>query len=222
VGLALEAAKASAPADAGSAAADRVTVTAKVLGAKLGVTGAPRELEGRFDALKGTRITDDVAPDGSGSNFRTEAPAAASEVRDHLRVLVDALALVTLPRPSEPLGVGAIWMATSREAVFGMDLVTYRLVKVEEISADSVTLSVGTKRYATSNRFDMDGLRPDDPHELLEFQSKGDGRLTFATGSPFPHSGELQSLLAAALGEGGQQKGVLQVQSRVGVDFRPR
>jgi hypothetical protein len=221
VALSLEATKASAPAD-GGAGASPVAVTARVTGAKIGVTGVPRELEERFAALKGTRVSYLVAPDGSGSDYKSEISAGATELKDHVRVLVDALALVTLPRPTEPLGVGAIWMATSREDVFGLDLVTYRLVKVEQISAESVTLSVGTKRYATSTQFNMDGLRPDDPHELLEFQSKGDGRLTLAIGSPFPQSGELQSLLAAALGEGGKQKGMLQVQSRVGLDFRPR
>jgi len=221
--LSLDAAKANAPAAGGAGGAGgTVTVTAKVVGAKIGVTGVPRELEARFEQLKGVKVSYQVGADGSGSDFKSEAAAVAGEGRDYVRALVDALAVVTVPRPREPLGVGAMWMATSREGVFGLDLVTYRLVKVEEVSATNVTLSVGTKRYATSASFNMEGLPADAPRELLEFQSKGDGRLTFAIGAPFPQNGEVQSQLGAALGQGGQQKGVLQVQSRIGLDFRGR
>jgi len=226
--LSLDASKSSAPAVGGAGAGGAgvapapVTVTAKVVGAKIGVTGVPRELEARFEQLKGVKVSYQVGADGSGSDFKSEAAAVAGEGRDYVRALVDALAVVTVPRPREPLGVGAMWMATSREGVFGLDLVTYRLVKVEEVSATNVTLSVGTKRYATSADFNMDGLPADAPKELLEFQSKGDGRLTFAIGGAFPQNGEIQSQLAAALGQGGQQKGVLQVQSRIGLDFRAR
>lgn len=216
----LEASKPSGEAPAGGASF--VVVTAKVASAKVGVTGVPRELETRIAALKGARVTYEVGPDGAGTHYKTEATADAAEAREQLRMLEDALALVTLPRPTQPVGVGAIWMATSRDAVFGMDLVTYRLVKVEEVSGDNVTLSINTKRYAASDQFTMDGLDAQAPKELLEFQARSDGRLTFAVGVPFPQNGEIQSLLGAALGQGGQQRGVLQLQSRIGLDFRKR
>jgi hypothetical protein len=217
LGVTLEASKPSA-----EGAASFVNVTAKVTSAKVGVTGVPRELEERIGGLKGARVTYQVGADGAGSNYRTEGGAGAAEVRDQLRMLEDALALVTLPRPTQPVGVGAVWMATSRDGVFGLDLVTYRLVKVEEVSGDTVTLSIGTKRYAASNKFAMAGLEANAPKELLEFQARSDGRLTFGVGVPFPQNGEIQSVLGAALGEGGQQRGMLQIQSRIGLDFRKR
>jgi hypothetical protein len=197
-----------------------VTVVAKVTSARVGVTGVPPELLQRVEKLKGSRVEYQVAPDGSGNGYRQELSAGAEEARDQLRVLSDVLALVTLPVPNQPLGKGAFWIATSREGVFGLDLVTYRMVKVEEASAFAVTLSVNTKRYATNHRFDFQGLPPDAPRELVEFESKSDGRLEFRTGAPFPESGEVQSLLAAGLAMSGQQRGVLQIQSRVGLDFR--
>jgi hypothetical protein len=219
LGLTLEASK---PAGEQPGGGSRVNVTAKVTDAKVGVTGVPRELEQRIAGLKGARVTYQVGPDGAGSNYRTEGGAGAAEVTEQLRMLEDALALVTLPRPTQPVGVGAVWMATSRDGVFGMDLVTYRLVKVEEVSGDAVTLSIGTKRYAASDKFAMAGLDPTAPKDLLEFQARSDGRLTFSGGAPFPQNGEIQSVLGAALGEGGQQRGVIQVQSRIGLDFRKR
>ena len=49
-----------------------MNVTAKVTTAKVGVTGVPRDLEERISSLKGARVLYQVAPDGSGSNYRTD------------------------------------------------------------------------------------------------------------------------------------------------------
>jgi hypothetical protein len=217
--VSVEAQKPKSAPDAGPS--DTVTMTAKVLGAKIGVTGVPQELEARFAKLKGSKVEYEVSPDGAGTNYRTELAPGAEPVRDQLRQLSDALALVTLPMPSQPVGVGAYWMATSREGVFGLDLVTYRLVKVEDVKGSVVTLSVGTKRYATSTRFDFEGLPPDAPHELGEFECKSEGKLAFKVGTPFPQTGDVDSLLGASLLLPGQQgqRGTLQVQTRVGLDF---
>jgi len=198
-----------------------VTMSVKVGGAKLGVAGLPAELEARVAKLKGLKLEYQVAANGAASDYRYELPAGADDTRDHVRVLVDTLALVTLPMPAEPVGAGAMWMIASREGVFGLDLVTYRLVKVEQISAESATLSVATKRYATSNRFDFEGLPPDAPHDLAEFEAKTDGKLVLKPGSPLPMSGDLESRLVAQLLMPGpqQQRGVIQIQSRVALDF---
>jgi hypothetical protein len=219
LGVSIEAQKPKGAADAG--ANDVVVVTVKVTGAKIGVTGVPQELEARFGKLKGSKVEYQVSPGGAGTGFHSELSAGAEPVRDQLRQLSDALALVTLPVPSEPLGVGAYWMTTSREGVFGLDLVTYRLIKVEAVAGDLVTLSVGTKRYATSKRFDFEGLPPDAPHELAEFECKGEGKLVFKVGTPFPQSGDVDSALGASLVIPGQddQRGTLQVQTRVALDF---
>lgn len=222
LGVTVEALKPKAAPDAGPS--DAVTMSVKVLGAKIGVTGVPQELEARFGKLKGSKVEYQVSPDGAGTNFHAELAPGAEPVRDQLRQLSDAIALVTLPVPSEPVGVGAYWMATSREGVFGLDLVTYRLVKVEDVKGDLVTLSVGTKRYATSNRFDFEGLPPDAPHDLAEFECKSQGKLVFKVGTPFPQTGDIDSVLGASLllpGQQGQQgqRGTLQIQSRVGLDF---
>jgi hypothetical protein len=221
LGVTVEALKPkTAPADAG-APSEGVTVSVKVTGAKLGISGVPQELAGRFAKLKGSRVEYQVAPGGAGSGYHSELAPGAEAVRDQLRQLSDVLALVTLPVPSEPLGAGAYWMTTSREGVFGLDLVTYRLIKVESVKGDAITLSVGTKRYATSNRFDFEGLPPDAPHELAEFDCKSEGKLVFKVGTPFPQSGDLDSLLAASLVIPGQQgqKGTLQIQTQVVLDF---
>ncbi|HEX6764184.1 MAG TPA: hypothetical protein VF103_01875, partial [Polyangiaceae bacterium] len=83
---------------------------------------------------------------------------------------------------------------------------------------DAVTLSVGTKRYSASSRFDFAGLPPDAPRELLEFDAKSDGRVDFKLGTPFPTGGDISSLLGAKLGTP-PQVGVIQIQSRVALSF---
>jgi hypothetical protein len=191
-------------------------VLARVTAAEVGATGIPQEIAGRVAAMKGAKIEYQVAPDGSGSGFRYEL--AANELVDYLRVLSDALALVTLPMPKEPLGKGGFFMTTSREGIYGLDLVTYRMVKVVEVDGDRVTLTVGTRRYMADRRFDFPGLTADVPRELVEFEAKSEARLELRAGNSFPLGGEVGSLLAARLGTE-QQSGLLQIQSKVGLAF---
>lgn len=203
---------------AAGAGSEPVTVSVKITAAKLGVSGMPVELETRVAKLKGLKLEYQVAANGAVSPRRYELPAGADDLRDHVRVLSDTLALVTLPVPAEPVGAGAMWMVASREGVFGLDLVTYRLVKVEQVSGDSATLSVSAKRYATSNRFDFEGLPPEAPHQLAEFECKSDGKLVLKAGAPLPASGDIDSGLAAQLAMPNQQRGIIQLQSRVALD----
>jgi hypothetical protein len=220
VALTLEAQKPKAS-DAGADAQpppDAVAVTARVKSAEIAATGIPKEIADRIAALKGAKIDYLVMPDGSGSGFRYDLPAGANDLVDYLRALSDTLALLTLPMPSVPLGQGGFWMTTTREGVYGLDLVTYRMVKVEKLEGDQATLSVSTKRYAATDRFEFAGLPSDVPRELLEFDAKSDGRLELKAGAPFPSGGEIGSLLAAKLGAP-ERAMMLQVQSRVGLAF---
>jgi hypothetical protein len=232
VALTLEAQKPkTSDAGADTAPADAVAVTARVKSAEVAVAGVPQELSAKLSALKGAKIEYLVGADGSGTGYRYDLPGAASELVDYLRVLSDTLALVTLPVPSVPLGPGGFFMATTREGVYGLDLVTYRMVKVEKVEGDTVTLSVNTKRYASSNRFDFTGLPPDLPREMIEFDAASDGRLELKVGAPFPTGGEIGSMLAAKLPAPAGMQGMqgapasaqqvlsLQTQSRVGLSF---
>jgi len=207
-------------ADAGAAPA-AVPMLAQVVGARAAVAGVPRELDDAVAKLKGAKVEYEVLPDGSGTNYRYDIGGATPEFRDMMRMLSDTIALVTLPMPAQPVGKGAFWMATSREGVLGLDLVTYRMVKVEELAPNKVTLSVGTKRYATSDRFELDALPPDAPRELAGFEAKSEGRVEFVPGTPFPLAGQVGSLLAAQLGTDPQKAGTLQLQSRAGLSFQP-
>ncbi|HEY1533910.1 MAG TPA: hypothetical protein VGF76_07820 [Polyangiaceae bacterium] len=226
--LSLETQRAKTDGDAGAAAP--LQVAAKVIGATINAPGVPPDLAGAIGKLKGSRIDYEVSADGAGSNFHYAAPKGIDPAfRDALQGLSDTLALLALPFPTKPVGLGGFWMVTSRDVVMGLDVVTYRLVKVEKVEGSSVELSLNTKRYAASSAFNVEGLPPDAPHVMGEFRAGGEGKLTMSAGQAFPNSGDLQSLLGAALGPAPEpsqapgaakpQRPMVQVQSRVTIAF---
>ncbi len=209
----------------GEAAPDLVKMSARVSGASVPVQGVGKEIEGAIAKLKGARIEYLVAPDGAGTGYKTDLPkGTAGDLALWLESLRDTLALVTLPMPSKAVGSGAYWMVTSREGVLGLDLVTYRLVKVEEIKDGVATLSVNTKRYAASAALNLPGLPPNAPREMSEFQNVSDAKLQFKPGNGFPLGGEVTSALALGLGaapgpnQRGQQQALV-IQSRATLSF---
>lgn len=183
---------------AASGGADDVDVVATVSGVKLQPTpGMPPELGAELGKLKGSKVEYRVSKSGAGNDFRyTLAKGADPGLDNALRSLTEALSTMTLPFPDKPLGAGAYFMAVTREESVGAEVVAYRLVKVTDVKGDRVTLSINTKRYATSSRFDMPGV----PKELgklslQEFESTADGRLELQKGVALPITGELTQVL---------------------------
>jgi hypothetical protein len=220
----LEAQKPKTDSDAGAAAP--LSVSVKVTGASINAPGVPPDVNAAIGKLKGSRVDFRVGADGTGSNFHVEAQKGVDPAfKDSLQGLSDTLAMLVLPYPSKPVGVGAYWMVTSRDSLIGLDVVTYRLVKVEKVDAGGALLSLNTKRYAASPAFDLPGLPPEAPHTMGEFRAQAEGKLEIATGEAFPKNGDFQSLLGAALGDAPPpspnpaapkpQRPTVQVQTRV-------
>lgn len=165
-------------------------VVATVEAANVGAVGLPPALADQLKKLKGSRIEYEVAANGAGSNFRSmlAKQADGGELNNVFNALGDALATMTLPFPDQPVGTGAFWMATTRERVMGLDTVTYRMIRVQRAEPTQVTLTLETKRYATSSDF---SLVPGN-WTLVEFQSAADGTAMIAHGQPFPFKGLLK------------------------------
>ena len=175
---------------AGAAATTQTHVLATVEAASVGAVDLPPEVTAHLKMLKGSRVEYDLAANGAGSNFTPvlTKQADASELKNVFNALGDALATMTVPVPTEPLGTGAFWMATTRENVMGLDTVTYRLIRVQRAEPTQVTLTLETKRYAASSNF---SLVPGN-WTLAEFQSAADGTAMLAHGQPFPFKGLLK------------------------------
>lgn len=200
-----------------------VPVSVRVTGAKIDAPGAPRDLDAQFAKLKGSRVDYLVLPNGAGTGYRFETPPGIDngELRDTIRSLSDTLALITIPFPDKPIGQGGFWMVTSRGDLFGLDLVTYRLIKVEKVGPSSVTLKVNTKRYAADSRFELPGLPPNIPPNIVEFQANSDGTLELPQGSAIPKSGRIDSALLAVLGDASsKQRAAVQLQSRAQISLQ--
>jgi hypothetical protein len=207
-------------ADAGPSAP--VPASVKVTGARIAVGGAPKDIEAQVAKLKGAKIDYDIAVDGAGSNYRFEVPKGTpADLSDLVRSLSDLIAVVTLPFPDKPVGPGAYWMATSREGVLSLDLVTYRLIKVERIEGQKVTLNVNTKRYSASPNFDLPGLQPGAPRSLAEFQALAEGTVEFIAGKGFPVGGTQNSALGAQLQDPAnpRARGMLEIRTRGELKF---
>jgi hypothetical protein len=208
VQLSLEAAKPAAkpaegkPAEPEPAKADGTNVVAKIVKASLApgqLSTAAAELEKVVTKMKGSRVSFRVLPTGASDGFEVGlAKDAAKDLDALLKPVSEALAAVTMPYPAKPVGKGAFWMITSRETVMGIDVVTYRMVRVEEVQNDSATLNLSIKRYAASADVAFPGVPPES--KLEQFQSIAEGQVTVSSTAPLlPTAGNLKQNLVAML-----------------------
>lgn len=211
----------------GTEDAPKSEVRGRVVAAAIppGMGRVPPELSGGLNQLRGSEVRFELWPNGGATGLRTEVKAGAPpELSEVMRALGDAIATVTLPYPDEPIGAGGYWMVTSRDGLMGLDLVTYRLIRVESIADGVATLHVGTKRYAAGTEFAMAGVQG--RFTLEEIQSGGEGSLRYRPGSSLPLRGKVQLTLAALLipegtplGQPGQ-RGRLDMVSQAGFSER--
>ena len=215
-------AEGAAPAPA-NAAPEGVAVSATVQSVRVAPSqamGIPKEVEQQLGALKGSKVDFTVQSNGAGDGFRyTLSKTADPGLENAMRSFAEALTTVTLPYPDKPVGKDAFWMATSRESAIGVEVVAYRMVKVEAVEGDKVKLSINTKRYAVDKTFDLPELPKDTKFTLDEFQSVGEGNYEVSKDVPFPLSGELTLNLMAALIPANQPDQRAQVESRTRAAF---
>lgn len=218
--VAIEPKKAEAGKDDKAAVSQAVSV--KITGAKIDAPGVPKDVDEQLSKLKGSKVEYSILPGGAGAGFRFDTPKGAPpEFKDVVRSLSDALALLTIPYPDKPLGAGGFFMVTSRDDLMGLDLVTYRMIKVKEVTPQGVTLDVNTKRYAASRTFDFPGLPPEIDKNLFEFQATSEGTLQYPLGALLPTQGQVSSVLAAALGaKDPSKRPMLQFQTRAQLDLK--
>jgi len=222
----LEVQKPKAPVEGGPAAqpvAAGTQIVARITGARVGARGgAGGDLDQALKKLAGSRIEYRALPSGGGADYRYElAKGADAGLGDLMRSLSEILATVSVPFPSQPIGAGGMFMATTRDSARGVDLVSYRLVKVERVSDSGIGVALNTKRYATGTRFDMPGLQGAENMPLDEFKSVADGSLFFEQGVPVPVSGEITLGLQALLVPPGQptQRASVQAQTHATINF---
>jgi hypothetical protein len=185
-----------------------VSISVKVLGAKVGdIQGqaAPKELTDQIAKMKGSRVDYRMLPNGAAVDPRYDLVKGADEnLNMVLRSLTETLTVASLVVPREAVGEGAFWLVTSREFAGGADVIVYRLVKLDAIKGDKLSVTISTKRYAAAPKLTLMGLPPGKDLTLEQYQSTSDGQLEYASGRALPSSGSLKSALLAALSQAGQ------------------
>jgi hypothetical protein len=208
--LAVSQPKPGAGADAGAPVLTGLTVVAAVEDAKVDAARlaqqVPPDLEKAASKLEGSKVTFSVDSSGTGRDFAIElSKDAASGPVNMMNALAGLLATVTLPVPDKPVGQGALWMATTRETVLGIDTVSYRLIKLEKFEGNQAVLKIDTKRYAADARQMVPELSKDGAVEFQRFQAEGTGFVNVPTTGGFPLESkitrELQALLITTAGQ---------------------
>ncbi len=204
---------------------DGAQVVAKVVSVDIPGAGGklPKELTDGLDKLKGSEVRYRLTSDGAMLDLATSAPkdkdkAPNPEIAPMLdiamRGLVEAMTLMTVPLPKKPVGVGGYWIATDRGTSFGIDVVRYRVFKVQKIEKDQVTLGVDTRQYAVKAEIDLGAIAQNQKMVADRFDSQGKGQITWLSAQALPVGSEVSQRTTVTFGGGpqGQPKGGLQVE----------
>lgn len=203
-------------------------VTARVREVRLSMPDLPKEFTEQLKGLKGGKIEFQLSPDGGGFGFSsTLAPGASSQLKDLLDAGAEGLALMTLPVPNIPVGVGAVWMVASRDSAAGFGLISYRMVKLTAATDKTAELEFDARRYAVGRAVDPSILPPGGPAgELRELSAAAKARFQLTADSLLASQMDGEAALRGAIGvpgeprpaprQGGQPNGQRMMQSATG------
>lgn len=202
--------------DAGASAAPATLVKVKKVDLSSEQLGqVPDAAVKEIAKLKGSELRMVRGPDGAVSELTINmAKGAAPDLERMLASLADAILAFDVPSPGKPVGVDAVWIAQTRNAFSGVDVVTYRMYKVTEVQGDQVKVTVEVKQYAASPNISFAGLPPET--QLAQFESLGDGELTLRKGESFPKEARFAQQLSLGMPGQGQNANrvmMLQLQS---------
>jgi hypothetical protein len=99
------------------------------------------------------------------------------------------------------VGAGAVWMVTSRESFIGLDVVVYRMMKLQKIDGERATIGVSTKHYVVSGQLGFPGLPA---HQVAEFNQTGNATIVVPVAQPSLVQGENTEVLLANLNLNGK------------------
>lgn len=148
----------------------------------------------RYNTLEGTKISAVIMKNGglTGETFELSKKADDS-THAAVRAVVDTISLFFSPLPDKPVGVGAYWIAGDRASMGGLDLVRYRVTKVEQMKGDELILTVQLRLYAAG----PGSVPPGTPEGAiaLKFDGQGNGAMSRRQGQLLPIEGQLQAPL---------------------------
>ena len=184
-----------------------------------GQQNAP-DIDKMLETLVGTKIETTVSKRGELGQEKLVAGEKVKSPMDLFAAgLSDVLGLFFSPMPADPVGVGASWIAHDRTQFAGMNVVRYRVTKLEKKDGDQMAFSVDVRMYAIDDEQQPDIAQGE--AVLMAFQATGKGAYTVAGGSLLPTSGQLQVPVVAQLASPKQPQRVIPLQFETKVAIEP-
>jgi len=135
----------------------------------------PPEAEHAIGALAGTQVAVQLTADGRESDADYRLSKTAPPDLDRFGELASQiLVLATVPQPPRPVGVGAQWIAETRMAWSGIDVLAYRAFRVKSIDGTRLTLEVDVKAYAADPNTELQGVPKGATMEQFDGQAQGE------------------------------------------------
>jgi hypothetical protein len=205
-----EKAKGDKPAEGAAPAPLRIAAT--VTGVSMPPqNGSPKELSDKIAKLKGAVVRWDFAPNGAATNHAVELPKDSGEGLELVvDALVETLSLMSAPLPSKPVGKDAFWIVADRgKTAIGLEVVRYRVFKVQSIENDTVTFAVELRQYAADQKLmvpDEQGKKSD--MALEAFESQGKATVVWKADAFVAVRGDVSERVGAKLAGGPRGSGV--------------
>jgi hypothetical protein len=161
------------------------------------------DLDKLLATLKGARVKATMMPSGALAGISTELPkGTAAELGDLALALGEALEVFFSPMPSEPVGVGAYWIASDRTATTGMNVVRYRVTRIQALQGDEVACTVEVRLYAV-DATELPPIQGDQQLVLAGLDAQGKAELTRKTSGVLPTSGQMQMKIVMQIAPAG-------------------
>jgi hypothetical protein len=175
--------------------------------------------------LKDSVIRYRLQPSGIATDLAIEYPKDSNPgIELMMGAIVDAVLTATVPLPDKPIGIGGYWMVTDRTRSSGVDVLRYRVAKVEKLDGKRATLSLEVRQYATNTTLGLPGLPKDVPVSLERYEGRGKGELEVGETLFLPERGQIgigmQSILKSPNQPAGQQL-VIQTETKAVLGAAP-
>ncbi len=133
------------------------------------------EAERQIATLTGTQVLVRVTADGreSDAGFRL-GKAALADLDRFGELASEVLVLATVPQPTRSVGVGAQWIAETRMAWSGIDVLAYRAFRVKSVDGSRLTLTLDVKAYAATSNTEVQGVPKGATLEQFDAQAQGE------------------------------------------------
>lgn len=172
----------------------------------------PEDFRHKMSSLSRSRISFTLAPTGAYAFSIEASKATGGEFQDILESISEGISLAMMPTPKEAVGAGAYWMVTSRDPILGIDLVAYRMVRVEKVQNGSADLSFDLRKYAVGRDIDGSALGVTGKLSIQQLNAVTKGEATMALTRTLPTSVEADRTFRALLNSD-QQKGQSLIQT---------